>query len=169
MDSFQEKLFRLKNELKIKDDKDIAEMLGFGVKAFSARKSRNSFPEKELFALKAKCPELNLDMDYILLGHRRETYEAIEQEMLKDMPKTDEPRFDPNREMENLMPAENLLLQYFRTAGKEGKEMILNVAKMAAKANTTQGNFATKMHIGNVEQQNNIEHLEGGIHFKKGK
>ena len=47
--------------------------------------------------------------------------------------------------------------------------MILNVAKMVAKANTTQGNFATKMHIGNVEQQNNIKHLEGGIHFKKGK
>ncbi|WP_455011539.1 helix-turn-helix domain-containing protein [Haemophilus parahaemolyticus] len=169
MNSFKEKLLRLKNELNVATDKEIAEILGMKPTAFNGRKTRESFPEKELFALKAKCPELNLDMDYILLGHRRETYEAIEQEMLKDMPKPDEPHFDPNREMENLMPAENLLLQYFRTAGKEGKEMILNVAKMAAKANTTQGNFATKMHIGNVEQQNNIEHLEGGIHFKKGK
>ncbi len=169
MNSFKEKLLRLKNELNVATDKEIAEILGMKPTAFNGRKTRESFPEKELFALKAKCPELNLDMDYILFGHRRETYEAIEQEMLKDMPKPDEPRFDPNREMENLMPAENLLLQYFRTAGKEGKEMILNVAKMAAKANTTQGNFATKMHIGNVEQQNNIEHLEGGIQFNKGK
>ncbi|MBS6284313.1 helix-turn-helix domain containing protein [Haemophilus parainfluenzae] len=169
MNSFKEKLLRLKNELNVATDKEIAEILGMKPTAFNGRKTRESFPEKELFALKAKCPELNLDMDYILLGHRRETYEAIEQEMLKDMPKPDEPHFDPNREMENLMPAENLLLQYFRTADKEGKEMILNVAKMAAKANTTQGNSATKMHIGNVEQQNNIEHLEGGIQFNKGK
>ncbi len=169
MDSFKEKLLRLKNELNLEDDKDVAEILGLGVKAFSARKTRNSFPEKELFALMAKRPDLNLDIDYILLGHRRETYEAIAQEMLKDMSSSDEPRFDPERPMENLMPAENLLLQYFRTADKEGKETILNVAKMAAKANTTQGNSATKMHIGNVEQQNNIEHLEGGIQFNKGK
>lgn len=169
MNSFKEKLLRLKNELNVSTDKEVAAFLGMNTSAFTVRKSRGSFPEKELFALIAKRPDLNLDIDYILLGHRRETYEAIAQEMLKDMPKPDEPRFDPNREMENLMPAENLLLQYFRTADKEGKEMILNVAKMAAKANTTQGNFATKMHIGNVEQQNNIEHLAGGIHFNKGK
>ncbi|WP_231287864.1 helix-turn-helix domain containing protein [Haemophilus sputorum] len=169
VENFENQLKRAKECLGVKSDAAFAKAIEMPVTTFSSRKKEQKFPEKELFALKAKCPELNLDMDYILLGHRRETYEAIEQEMLKDMPKPDEPRFDPNREMENLMPAENLLLQYFRTAGKEGKEMILNVAKMAAKANTTQGNFATKMHIGNVEQQNNIEHLEGGIHFKKGK
>lgn len=137
MNSFKEKLLRLKNELNVATDKEIAEILGMKPTAFNGRKTRESFPEKELFALKAKCPELNLDMDYILLGHRRETYEAIAQEMLKDMPKTDEPRFDPNREMENLMPAENLLLQYFRSADKEGKETILNVAKIAATAALT--------------------------------
>ena len=114
MNSFTEKLLRLKNELKIQDDKDIAEILGLGVKAFSARKSRNSFPEKELFALKAKRPDLNLDMDYILLGHRREVYEAMEKEALKDMPKADEPMFNINRDLGNITKEEGLLLQHFR-------------------------------------------------------
>ena len=39
MDSFKEKLLRLKNELNLEDDKDVAEILGLGVKAFSARQS----------------------------------------------------------------------------------------------------------------------------------
>ena len=77
MDSFKGKLIRLKNELNVETDKEVAEYLGMTNNAFTVRKSRNSFPEKELFALKAKYPELNLDMDYILLGHRHETYEAM--------------------------------------------------------------------------------------------
>ena len=89
MNSFKEKLIRLKNELSVETDKEVAEYLGMTNNAFTVRKSRDSFPEKELFALKAKRPDLDLDMDYILLGHRRETYEAMEQEMLKDMSKPD--------------------------------------------------------------------------------
>ncbi|MDE3995312.1 helix-turn-helix domain-containing protein [Glaesserella parasuis] len=114
MNSFTEKLLRLKNELKIQDDKDIAEILGLGVKAFSARKSRGSFPEKELFALKAKRPELNLDMDYILLGTRRKVFEAMEAETLKGMPAADEPMFNIHRDLGNITQEESLLLQHFR-------------------------------------------------------
>ena len=36
--------------------------------AFSARKKRGVFPEKELYALAAKRPELGLDVDYVLTG-----------------------------------------------------------------------------------------------------
>lgn len=170
MNSFKEKLLRLKNELKISTDKEVAAVLGMKPTAFAERKKTNSFPDKQVFDLAREHPDL--DIDYILLGHRRETYEAIEREMLKDMPKADEVRFNPNKEMGNLMPAENLLLQYFRSADKESKETILNVAKMAAMFKSMQigsNSHTTKMHIDNVEQQNNIEHLEGGIHFKKGK
>lgn len=120
MNSFADKLLRLKNELKIQDDKDIAEILGLGVKAFSARKVRDSFPEKELFALKAKRPELNLDIDYILLGTRKEVFEAIEQEMLKDMPKAD------------FSDKTGLLVQWFLQSDDQGRLAILNVAKTMA-------------------------------------
>ncbi|SUB23908.1 helix-turn-helix domain-containing protein [Avibacterium avium] len=158
MDSFKGKLIRLKNELNVETDKEVAEYLEMTNNAFTVRKSRNSFPEKELFALKAKRPELNLDMDYILLGHRRETYEAMEKEALKDMPKPD------------FSDKTGLLVQLFMQCDDQGRAAILSVAQtMAAIAKTTQSNHATKMHIDNVEQQNNIEHLEGGIHFKKGK
>lgn len=120
MNSFTEKLLRLKNELKIQDDKDIAEILGLGVKAFSARKSRGSFPEKELFALKAKRPELNLDMDYILLGTRREVFETMEAEALKDMPAPD------------FSDRVDLLVQYFLNSNDAGRATILAVAKSMA-------------------------------------
>ena len=80
MDSFKGKLIRLKNELNVETDKEVAEYLGMTNNAFTVRKSRNSFPEKELFALKAKCPEIKLNMDYIMLCHRHEAYEAMEKE-----------------------------------------------------------------------------------------
>lgn len=156
MDSFKEKLLRLKNELKISTDKEVAAVLGMKPTAFAERKKTNSFPDKQIFELAKERPEL--DIDYILLGHRRKTYEAMEKEALKDMPKAD------------FSDKTGLLVQLFLQCDDQGKAAILSVAQtMAAMANTTQGNSATKMHIGNVEQQNNIEHLEGGIQFNKGK
>ena len=83
MDSFKEKLLRLKNELKISTDKEVAAALGMKPTAFAERKKTNSFPDKQLFDLARQKPDL--DIEYILLGHRRETYEAIEQEMLKQI------------------------------------------------------------------------------------
>ena len=142
MDSFKEKLLRLKNELNLEDDKDVAEILGLGVKAFSARKTRNSFPEKELFALMAKRPDLNLDIDYILLGHRRETYEAIAQEMLKDMPKTD------------LSDKTGLLVQLFMQCDDQGRAAILSVAQTMAAMGQTAGTT-------NISQQFNNSNISG--------
>lgn len=114
MNSFQEKLLRLKNELKISTDKDIAATLYMKPTAFAERKKTNSFPEKELFALKAKRPDLNLDIDYILLGTRREVFEAMEAEALKGMPAADEPMFNIHRDLGNITQEESLLLQHFR-------------------------------------------------------
>lgn len=68
VDFFSECLARLKVALGKAKDKEVAEALGLGEKALNARKSRGSFPEKELYALAAKRPDLRLDVDYVLTG-----------------------------------------------------------------------------------------------------
>lgn len=68
--AFQKFLLRLKEALGVAADKDVAALLGFESRAFAARKRRNSIPDTELYALSAKRPELNLDVQYILTGER---------------------------------------------------------------------------------------------------
>jgi hypothetical protein len=150
MDSFKGKLIRLKNELNVETDKEVAEYLGMTNNAFTVRKSRNSFPEKELFALKAKCPELNLDMDYILLGHRHETYEAMEKEALKDMPKPD------------FSDKTGLLVQLFMQCDDQGRAAILSVAQTMAAMGQTAGTT-------NIAQQFNNNTISGGSFTVKNK
>lgn len=178
MNGFKEKLLRLKNELKnVLDkttDKEIAAILDMKPTAFAERKKTESFPEKELFALKAKRPDLNLDMDYILLGHRREVYETMEKEALKDMPKLDDPLFAIERNVGQLTAAENLLIQYFRFMSGSSQQTLMNVATAMVRSQLAP-TFSdpitreTVMHIQSVNQQNNIEHFQGEINFKKEK
>lgn len=61
-------LGRLKFCLRVSKDKEVADMLGIGEKAFNARKKRNSFPEKKLRALAQRRPELGLDVEWVLTG-----------------------------------------------------------------------------------------------------
>ncbi|WP_238946170.1 helix-turn-helix domain-containing protein [Vandammella animalimorsus] len=61
-------LGRLKFCLRVSKDKEVADMLGIGEKAFNARKKRNSFPEKKLRALAQRRPELGIDVDWVLTG-----------------------------------------------------------------------------------------------------
>ena len=68
VDFFYEKLNRLKEELGKTKDKEVAEALGIGEKAFNARKTRGSFPEKELRALAQQHPDIALNVDYVLTG-----------------------------------------------------------------------------------------------------
>lgn len=68
VDFFRERLGRLKVALRARKDKEVAEALGLGEKAFNARKARNSFPEKELRALAQQRPELGIDVEYVLTG-----------------------------------------------------------------------------------------------------
>ncbi|MDR3322910.1 MAG: hypothetical protein LBS89_01745 [Zoogloeaceae bacterium] len=68
MTDFKEILLRLKQQLGVEDDKDVAEALGLKANAFNARKKRESFPETELYALAAKRPDLHLDVEYVLTG-----------------------------------------------------------------------------------------------------
>lgn len=67
---FEPVLLRLKEQLGVTTDKEVAEILGLKEKAFNARKTRDSFPEDKLLALHAKRPDLHLDIAYILTGER---------------------------------------------------------------------------------------------------
>ncbi len=70
MNFFEEATLRLKQQLKVNEDQQVAEFFGMTGKAWTARKRRESFPKKELWALAGSRPELNLDVDYILNGDK---------------------------------------------------------------------------------------------------
>jgi len=70
MNFFEEATLRLKQQLKVSEDRQVAEFFGMTGKAWTARKRRESFPEKELWALAGNRPELSLDVNYILNGDK---------------------------------------------------------------------------------------------------
>lgn len=61
-------LRRLKDQLCVIRDKEVAAALGMSPVALSARIKRNSFPKDKLFALALKSPELDIDVDWVLSG-----------------------------------------------------------------------------------------------------
>lgn len=65
---FGGRLLRLKSELGVQSDKEVAAFLGLSDKAFSARKKRDVFPDDDVYALAAKRPDLSIDVDYVLTG-----------------------------------------------------------------------------------------------------
>jgi transcriptional regulator with XRE-family HTH domain len=82
MNFFDETVLRLKQQLRVTQDQDVAAALGFSKHAWSKRKSARNFPETELYALAAKRPELGLDVGYVLTGermteHQIKTVEAL--------------------------------------------------------------------------------------------
>lgn len=68
MDFFSDALARLKHELRVSKDQEVAALLGLGKTAFSERKKRGSFPHKELLVLAEERPELGIDVNYVLTG-----------------------------------------------------------------------------------------------------
>lgn len=68
MNFFDEAALRLKQQLKVTEDKAVAKMLGMSARAWAGRKDRGSFPETELYALAARQPELGIDVPYVLTG-----------------------------------------------------------------------------------------------------
>ena len=77
MNLFNEVALRLKQQLQVTEDQQVAELLGLSKHAWMGRKKRESFPEKELYALAAKRPELNLDVDYVLTGITGEAHARL--------------------------------------------------------------------------------------------
>ena len=75
MDFFSDSLLRLKHYLRVSKDQEVANALGLSKTAFSERKKRSSFPEKELRALAQQRPELGIDVEYVLTGGRLPAHE----------------------------------------------------------------------------------------------
>lgn len=85
MPNFEIGLLRLKQQLGVATDKEAAEQLGLTDKALNARKRRDSFPVKEVFALASARPELGLDPEWIVTGssNRMETSGSREASLLQ--------------------------------------------------------------------------------------
>ena len=77
MDFFSDSLGRLKHYLRVSKDQEVAAALGLSKTAFSERKKRNSFPEKELRALAQQRPELGINVEYVLTGEHRPAQERL--------------------------------------------------------------------------------------------
>ena len=69
MNLFEEASLRLKQQLRITQDKQAAAALSITEAAWKMRKKRGDFPIKEVFALASQRPELGLDPDWIVTGH----------------------------------------------------------------------------------------------------
>ena len=105
-------LERIKQELDLKKDKDVAEFLGLEPKAFSIRKKRDSIPVDAVRAAAFEHPQLNADWGYILTGRREKSVKMPSEKLNKE---------------------EQELLALFREAAAADREMILMVARRAEK------------------------------------
>ncbi|MBP4133555.1 helix-turn-helix domain-containing protein [Gallibacterium anatis] len=145
MKTFTDILNRLKTELSVTMDKDIAEFLGMTKSAFAERKRRDVFPEEALRLADLKHPDLKLNIEYILTGD-----EDIHQKIQKlDRYSTPikEDEIDPDEIIHHisgvsitppnantyvlLNTEETLLLMWFRRSDSKSKKMILDVSKMS--------------------------------------
>lgn len=82
MNFFEEATLRLKQQLRVTEDKEVAEALGMSAGAWTKRKRRESFPEDKLFALAARRPDLNLDVAYILTGKKMTGLQKVEADFI---------------------------------------------------------------------------------------
>lgn len=77
MNFFEEATLRLKQQLQTSEDKQVAEALGMTGNAWTKRKTRDAFPENELYALAAKRPDLKIDVAYVLTGIPSEAHSRL--------------------------------------------------------------------------------------------
>jgi transcriptional regulator with XRE-family HTH domain len=70
MKFFDEASLRLKQQLGVTQDQELAKVFGMSKRAWAGRKTTNNFPETELWALAARRPDLALDVGYVLNGVR---------------------------------------------------------------------------------------------------
>ena len=113
--NFVDFLYRIKQELDLKQDKDVANFLGLEIKAFSARKARNSVPEDKLRLAAIAHPDMKIDVDYILTGTRSGQTEIV------------------RAPSPSLSGEEQELLALFRQSSELGRTVIMSAARGAEK------------------------------------
>lgn len=74
MNSFDEKLARLKDALALAEDQEVAQLLGLSKSALSERKRRDAFPAEKLFEYIQRHPERDIDGHFILTGERSSSH-----------------------------------------------------------------------------------------------
>jgi hypothetical protein len=136
--AFDAQLLRLKQVLGITEDQQVAAALGMTKAGFSARKARESFPQRELFALAETRPELALDVAYVLTGEsqRQKAVKAAASalEPLRRMPDFVLHGADGQVIVIELKsPRELKLLKQYRSAEPTGKRAIEATAAAVAK------------------------------------
>lgn len=67
---FELALLRLKLALGVRNNFEVAQFIGMSAQAFSERRRRHAFPEKDLRAAVQQRPDLAIDVDYVLTGVR---------------------------------------------------------------------------------------------------
>lgn len=77
MNDFAQQLGRLKIALGKSKDVEVADALGMAKTALAERKRRGSFPDRELYALAAKRPDLKIDVAYVLTGIPSEAHSRL--------------------------------------------------------------------------------------------
>jgi hypothetical protein len=133
---FEPVVLRLKEQLGVSTDKQVAALLGLSPTAFNDRKRRDAFPEDKLLALVATRPDLKLDVAYILTGDRavvhammgavRAAAEVVER--LGGTKAQREARSDvllnsvTQALRQNLTPEEQLLVGRYRASSQEARD-----------------------------------------------
>lgn len=69
MSTFLQQLLRLKQELNVDTDHEVAEALGYSTTALSERKRRGAFPVDRVCAV---APRLAIDPMFVIYGHQAE-------------------------------------------------------------------------------------------------
>lgn len=137
MREFDQQLLRLKQALRVTEDREAANALGMTKAAFSARKSRGVFPRDKLYALATERPELGIDPQFVLTGENAElqrrlkalktaTAVAASTQNAEDRAAIQGAVFDAV--VKQLAPDEAQLLHHYRSSNESGKRAILATA-----------------------------------------
>ncbi|WP_150538949.1 helix-turn-helix domain-containing protein [Actinobacillus vicugnae] len=139
MKNFTDCLNRLKTELSLTMDKDIAAFLGLSKSAFAERKRRGVFPEEALRLADLSNPHLKLDVEYILTGKKGNIHSFLAKhsnEVIETAPEdvmTAEVFITPKDADTNVLLnfEETLLLSNYRRSDSKGKKAIFDMAQMS--------------------------------------
>lgn len=135
MNEFPEQLRRFKQSTGLREDRDVAKILGLTKAALSARKVRGSFPVDKVKLLAADRPDLGLDVKYILTGISAELerrLKAIRRSAKGIVPSVSEEsarygtQVGRDGDMEVALSSdERQLLHYFRQANSKARALLL--------------------------------------------
>lgn len=145
MKNFTNIVNRLKTELSLTMDKDIAQFLGMTKTAFAERKRRGVFPEEALMLADMKHPELKLDVEYILSGKKGNDFKNFLSQKNKERIANPIDVEDISIEEQPITPKdadayvlvnmeEKILLNWYRRSDTKGKSLIFDIANMTCNA-----------------------------------